>query len=498
MAGQSGMFSSHVTVRSESSIASSFFFWMTALFPVLVLAGGAFWHVRVIPEGISPAPYLLKMLPEELLLVALLLSAFLQFFRIFRPANILSNGSQVLAYQNILPPGRRIPELIAIQDRLQQTQADLLASNKDASEVLKALSQAQEDAASERKNARTEIESFEKLTDTLGVAFNKLRAGCLDYRLEEAFPNRYEKLRLDFNITVEDFQKILMSLNDSVSTISSGSAEIASAADDLARRTEQQVSRLEETTLSVGAVTEAVKKTAEAAMHASAVVRQTVEQAESSGAVMAAATAAMLDIQKSSTQIGQILGLLDDITFQTNLLALNAGVEAARAGDAGRGFAVVATEVRALAQRSADAAKDIKSLITSSTQQISKGTTLVQETGVAMKKIVGNVGEISLLINEIATTAQKQANNLSKISTSVGKMDQNTQQNAAMVEEATAASHNLSAEAGELVQIVRHFHLCSDVMLPAQTEVQSRNEGPSLHFATETYQTSDEGWEEFR
>ncbi|MDI6651414.1 methyl-accepting chemotaxis protein [Gluconobacter japonicus] len=498
MAGQSGMFSSHVIVRSESSIASGIFFWVVALSPVLALIGITFWQTITLSKGMSETATFIEVLPNGFLLLVLLLAAVLLFFRIFRPASALSQAAQAIAGQDILPVGKALPELLAIQDRLQRVQIDLLASNRDTTEARKALSRAEEKSESERKNAQEEIDSLEKFTDTLGVALSKLRAGCLDYRIEEVVQGRYERLRLDFNTTVEEFQKIFMSLNDSVSTISSGSAEIASAADDLARRTEQQVSRLEETTLSVGAVTEAVKKTAESATHASAVARQTVEQAESSGEVMAAATAAMLDIQGSSKQIGQILGLLDDITFQTNLLALNAGVEAARAGVAGRGFAVVATEVRALAQRSADAAKDIKSLITSSTQQISKGTVLVQETGEAMKKIVGNVGEISFLISEIATTAQKQANNLSEISASVSQMDQNTQQNAAMVEEATAASHNLSAEAAELLHIVHHFHLCENDNYSIHGETDFHNSLLPQNLSAETYQTSDEGWEEFR
>nr|WP_231875230.1 methyl-accepting chemotaxis protein [Gluconobacter thailandicus] len=487
-----------MSVRSESSIASSFFFWTTVLFPVVVLTGVTFWRVWSVPGTGSSMPVFMGVAPDGLVLLLSLLAAIILFFRIVRPAYALSKGSHVLAVQDILSSENSVPELVAIQARLQRVQSDLLKSNKDAFEARTALLRAQENAESAQAETQVESQSFEKMTEVLGVALSKLRAGCLDHRLEDAFPERYERLRLDFNATAEDLQKILMSLNDSVGTISSGSAEIASAADDLARRTEQQVSRLEETTLSVGAVTETVKKTAEAATHASTVAQQTVERAQSSGDVMAAATAAMLDIQNSSKQIGQILGLLDDITFQTNLLALNAGVEAARAGEAGRGFAVVATEVRALAQRSADAAKDIKSLISSSIQQISQGTALVQETGGAMKTIVENVGEISLLIGEIATTAQDQANNLSEISTAVSQMDQNTQQNAAMVEEATAASHNLSAEAEELVQIVRHFHLCSEDVSPVSSEVQRRDVSPSMPLVTERYQTSDEGWEEFR
>ena len=214
---------------------------------------------------------------------------------------------------------------------------------------------------------------------------------------------------------------------------------------------------------------------------------------------MTAATAAMQDIQKSSIHIAQILGLIDDIAFQTNLLALNAGVEAARAGDAGKGFAVVAAEVRALAQRSADAAKEIKGLITSSAQQVSRGSSLVEETGVAMKSIVENVSEISVLIGEIATAARSQANDLSEISVAVSQMDQNTQQNAAMVEEATAASHNLSAEARELVGSLQRFHLQDHGDDDLGFEKKDTILAPSSsQWGENSFQTSDEGWEEFR
>jgi methyl-accepting chemotaxis protein len=165
----------------------------------------------------------------------------------------------------------------------------------------------------------------------------------------------------------------------------------------------------------------------------------------------------MSAIETSSKQIGQIIGVIDEIAFQTNLLALNAGVEAARAGDAGRGFAVVASEVRALAQRSADAAKEIKALISASTQQVGQGVELVGETGRALDRIVKQVNEISGVVTEIAASAQEQAAGLNQVNTAVNQMDQVTQQNAAMVEESTAASHALSREADELSRLVGQF-----------------------------------------
>ncbi len=172
---------------------------------------------------------------------------------------------------------------------------------------------------------------------------------------------------------------------------------------------------------------------------------------------MSDAVTAMGEIEQSAGQIGQIIGVIDEIAFQTNLLALNAGVEAARAGDAGRGFAVVAQEVRALAQRSAEAAKEIKTLIANSSSQVERGVKLVGDTGQALSGIVAKVTEIDVLISEIAQSSQEQATGLNQVNAAVNQMDQVTQQNAAMVEEATAASVTLQTEAGELVQLVGRF-----------------------------------------
>src|SRR5690606_2699438 len=181
--------------------------------------------------------------------------------------------------------------------------------------------------------------------------------------------------------------------------------------------------------------------------------------AEKSGAVVREAVEAMAQIEKSSQQIGQIIGVIDEIAFQTNLLALNAGVEAARAGDAGKGFAVVASEVRALAQRSAEAAKEIKDLISTSTHQVDQGVDLVGQTGSALEKIVAQVGEITGLVTEIAASAREQSTGLAEVNTAVNQMDQVTQQNAAMVEQSTAASHHLAQEADELAGLVAKFRL---------------------------------------
>jgi methyl-accepting chemotaxis protein len=243
----------------------------------------------------------------------------------------------------------------------------------------------------------------------------------------------------------------------SASAIQSGAREISTASDDLSRRTEQQAASLEETAAALDEITATVKKSAEGAKHAREVVGAADTDAKNGAVVVKQAVEAMDAIAHSSGQIGQIIGVIDEIAFQTNLLALNAGVEAARAGEAGRGFAVVASEVRALAQRSADAAKEIKGLISTSTSQVDMGVKLVAETGQALERIISQVSEINTVVAEIASGAQEQATGLAQVNTAINQMDQTTQQNATMVEESTAASHSLSQETSQLSGLIGRF-----------------------------------------
>jgi methyl-accepting chemotaxis protein len=288
-------------------------------------------------------------------------------------------------------------------------------------------------------------------------ALSALADGDLERRIAEPLTAELDKLRIDLNRAADKLQETMKSIAANADAVREGAGEITKASDDLSRRTEQQAASIEETAAALDQITATVRKTAEGAAEARGVVGTAKDDAQRSGAVVHEAVTAMQAIETSSKKIGNIIGVIDEIAFQTNLLALNAGVEAARAGDAGRGFAVVATEVRALAQRSADAAKEIKALISVSGEQVGSGVRLVGLTGEALTRIVGHVDQMSGLMAEIASAAQEQATGLGQVNAAINQMDKVTQQNAAMVEQSTAASHSLAGEAEELTRLTRQF-----------------------------------------
>jgi methyl-accepting chemotaxis protein len=320
-------------------------------------------------------------------------------------------------------------------------------------------------AAAESERQQREIadrrsaEIQRRVVDDITAVAAKLAAGDLTVRLMDDFPADYAVLRENLNSALAELAAAMTAVRDNTHGIRGGTDDIAAASDDLARRTERQAATLEETTAALGELTTAVHRSAAGAGQARAAVSVAQQQAEHSGEIADRAVAAMGEIEGSSQQIQQIIGVIDEIAFQTNLLALNAGVEAARAGDSGKGFAVVAQEVRALAQRSAEAAKEIKTLIGASTRQIGEGVTLVREMGDALQGIVGKVGEIDGLVRGIAALAEDQSQGLGQINTAMLSIDQTTQQNAAMVEESTAAVHSLKNETGELARLIGRFEV---------------------------------------
>ena len=316
-------------------------------------------------------------------------------------------------------------------------------------------------------------ERQQQAMDRIGSGLSALAEGNLRHRIDGDFPAEYARLQTDFNAAASSLADAMSVIVGTTGSINGATAEIAQAADDLSRRTEQQAASLEETAAALDELTATVKRTAESAKEARDTVGVARNDAEASGQVVDQAIEAMGAIEKSSAEIGQIIGVIDEIAFQTNLLALNAGVEAARAGEAGRGFAVVASEVRALAQRSADAAKEIKTLISASSAHVAGGVKLVAETGESLARIVTQVAEINGLVVEIAASAEEQSLGLGEVNTAVNQMDQITQQNAAMVEESTAASHALAQETAELNRLMGRFKFATDIRPRAEAPAKT-------------------------
>ncbi|MBB4952934.1 methyl-accepting chemotaxis protein [Agrobacterium vitis] len=304
-----------------------------------------------------------------------------------------------------------------------------------------------------------EAANIQFAVDNLASGLAHLADGDVSYRISQTFTDNLDVVRANFNSSAEKLQQALMGVTQNARAIEAGSNEMKSAADDLAKRTEQQAASVEETAAALEEITTTVKDSTNRAQEAGILVARTKAGAEKSGEVVRRAVIAMEEIEKSSSEISNIITVIDEIAFQTNLLALNAGVEAARAGEAGKGFAVVAQEVRELAQRSANAAKDIKALINTSNTQVQSGVQLVGETGKALETIVSEVQEINRHVSAIVEAAHEQSSGLQQINTAVNQMDQDTQKNAAMVEESTAASHGLAREVALLNELLSQFKL---------------------------------------
>ena len=315
---------------------------------------------------------------------------------------------------------------------------------------------------------RAELASgLSEAVSRLGAGLKALAEGDLEIRLTQGFAPQYVQIREDFNHAVDRLRSTVLAVIATSDAIRAGASQIADASNTLSQRTESQAASLEETVAALGDISSTMKNAAENADQARNVVAAADVDAKRAEAVVRGAVDAMGAIAGSAMEINQIIGVIDEIAFQTNLLALNAGVEAARAGDAGKGFAVVASEIRGLALRSAEAAKQIKALISASTAQVETGVQLVDDTGRSLRRIVEKVAEINVIVGQITMGVKEQASGLSEINDAVGNMDRDTQQNAAMVGETHEATQALNRETSELAALVGQFR----VSIKGQTRV---------------------------
>ena len=395
--------------------------------------------------------------------VAILIGVFSAFSRIAWPIRGLVDAMNRLAAgdsRSEIPSVNRADEVGDMARSVLVFQKTAQDNDRLAQEASRhrALLDAQRESNEQAQGAALQQERT-IVVASIGAALAKLAGRDLSHRITADLPASYAQLKADFNEAAARLSDALQAVAASAGTIRAGAGEISGAADVLSVRAEQQAAAFEETSAALTAITGNVRKTSEGVAQARSVVGATRHGAEKSGGVVSEAVRAMADIESSSAQMVRIIGVIDEIAFQTNLLALNAGVEAARAGDAGRGFAVVAQEVRALAQRSAEAAKDIKALISGAGSQVGRGAQLVGQTGRSLEQIVREVMQIDGIVAEIASSAADQSNGLLEISNAVGGIERTTQDNAARSEESRSACLSLFQEAEELARIVGSFRI---------------------------------------
>ncbi|HEX8445473.1 MAG TPA: HAMP domain-containing methyl-accepting chemotaxis protein [Sphingomonas sp.] len=382
---------------------------------------------------------------------------------------IVLAGSLLALFRGVLRP---MAGMAAVMRRMAAGNLDSVPTLRNRTDEIGVMIAAVDVFRSAALTQRSVAAEQEIVVTRLASALDRLGRGMLTHRIGATLPPTYTALARSYDGAVEQLSATMSAVDRVAERVRSGAGEIREASDTLAIRTEQQAASLEETTAVMGEITRAVRTTADRAGHAESAVRLARDEAQQSGVIVDNTVHAMAGIERTSAEISEIITIIDGIAFQTNLLALNAGVEAARAGDAGRGFAVVASEVRALAQRSADAAKDVKLRILASSNQVAAGTQLVGETGQALHRIAARIGEIESLVAAIASSVEQQAGGLQQVNIAVAEMDGVAQQNAAMVEEATAAARSLAAEADGMSHQIAQFQLA--IIPPSLADVGSR------------------------
>ncbi len=348
--------------------------------------------------------------------------------------------------------------------------------------------------------------TVERIQSEVSRVMNAMAAGSLQETINGEYDGEFANLQKAVNTTVHKMAETVTEISETAVTISSSATEISRGNTDLSSRTEQQASSLEETASSMEELTSTVRQNSDNAAQANQLAASAREQAEKGGSVIKEAIEAMTAISSASKKVADIIGVIDEIAFQTNLLALNAAVEAARAGEQGRGFAVVASEVRNLAQRSAGAAKEIKELINDSGEKVKEGSMLVDESGRTLEDIVAGAKRVGDIISEIAAAGAEQTSGITQVNLAVGQMDEMTQQNAALVEEAAAASESLDQQGQVLQRLVSFFDTGvtvsappSQIPAPVMTAAQSvatPTPMPQANAAS-VASTDDDEWDEF-
>ncbi|WP_311272460.1 MULTISPECIES: methyl-accepting chemotaxis protein [unclassified Rhizobium] len=441
--------------------------YMTGYVPVLSKTGAA---VGILFVGVPMTVYQAHMdgVRDIVLLCGggvMLVFGFLGYFlinRTLRPLGILTNAVKSLSQGKLdttIPYAQSGNEFGNIARALEvfreNAHEKLLIEGRSAEERAEAEAERSRNDAEKRETDR----QIDYAVNQLAGGLARLSQGDLTRTIDTPFSGRLEQLRTDFNSSLANLKDVLAQIRDRTLVIQNNGIEMRESSNDLSRRTESQAASLEETAAAVEEITVTVKSSAERAREANQAVRITQKSADSSGTVVKNAIDAMGRIEDASKKIEQIIEVIDEIAFQTNLLALNAGIEAARAGDAGKGFAVVAQEVRELAQRSADAAREIKTLINQSTNEVGTGALLVQEAGQVLSDISQQIVVVSKHVETIATATADQSSALHEVNGSVNQMDQMTQQNAAMAEESSAATQMLSEEVEALLGLVERFQI---------------------------------------